>query len=198
MHPPRNYGLEWRKHDLVKLGNHSYNITYRSLRSFESDCVHVPERSSGYSVASGSVRCSVEILDWSISKYVGVTIVKGGQSMKSAQRVTIRSPYDMVISMGFFANLEDIPYYLKWLPYMSYLKYGFEASMVAIYGLNRGKLECKIDYCHFKYPKKFLDQMSMNGDMNTYLIDIGVLSGLFVFLRICAYFVLRIKLFQNR
>nr|CAI5864439.1 unnamed protein product [Callosobruchus analis] len=108
------------------------------------------------------------------------------------------STIPMVLFSGFFANLEDIPYYLKWLPYMSYLKYGFEASMVAIYGLNRGKLECKIDYCHFKYPKKFLDQMSMNGDMNTYLIDIGVLSGLFVFLRICAYFVLRIKLFQNR
>lgn len=70
--------------------------------------------------------------------------------------------------------------------------------MVAIYGLNRPKLECKREYCHFKYATTFLNEMSIKGDMLTYFIDIGVLSGLFVFLRIVAYFVLRIRLFQNR
>lgn len=70
--------------------------------------------------------------------------------------------------------------------------------MVAIYGLNRPKLECNSEYCHFKYPTAFLKEMSIKGDMLTYFIDIGVLSGLFVFLRIVAYFVLRIRLFQNR
>ncbi|KAJ8936940.1 hypothetical protein NQ314_012121 [Rhamnusium bicolor] len=99
---------------------------------------------------------------------------------------------------SFFANLEDIPYYIKWLPYMSYLKYGFEATMISIYGLNRPKLKCTVDYCHFKYPETFLKQMSMKSDMTTYLIDVSILAGLFVLLRICAYFVLRIKLFQNR
>lgn len=108
------------------------------------------------------------------------------------------STIPMVLFSGFFANLDDIPYYLKWLPYMSYLRYGFEASMISIYGLNRPKLYCNIDYCHFKYPKAFLKQMSMNGDMQTYLIDISILFGLFIFLRICAYFLLRIKLMQNR
>lgn len=104
----------------------------------------------------------------------------------------------MVLFSGFFVNLNDLPYYLRWLPYMSYLKFGFEASMISIYGLNREKLDCNEVYCHFKYPKKFLEQMSMNGDMKTYLIDVAVLTGLFLFLRVCAYFVLRIKLIQNR
>lgn len=104
----------------------------------------------------------------------------------------------MVLFSGFFANLNDIPYYLRWLPYMSYLRYGFEASMISIYGLKREKLQCNIDYCHFKYPKTFLNQMSMKGDMESYLIDVAVLGGLFLFLRVCAYFVLRIKLMQNR
>ncbi|XP_048516989.1 ATP-binding cassette sub-family G member 4 isoform X2 [Dendroctonus ponderosae] len=108
------------------------------------------------------------------------------------------STVPMVLFSGFFAKLEDIPFYFQWLPYLSYVKYSFEGTMVAIYGLNRSKLVCNRDYCHFKYPSAFLDEMSLKGDMLTYFIDIGVLSGLFVFLRIVAYFVLRIRLFQNR
>lgn len=108
------------------------------------------------------------------------------------------STIPMVLFSGFFAKLEDIPVYFQWLPYLSYVKYSFEGTMVAIYGLNRPKLECKREYCHFKYPTTFLNEMSFKGDMLTYFIDIGVLSGLFVFLRIVAYFVLRIRLFQNR
>lgn len=108
------------------------------------------------------------------------------------------STIPMVLFSGFFARLEDIPVYFQWLPYLSYVKYSFEGTMVAIYGLNRPKLECNSEYCHFKYPTAFLKEMSIKGDMLTYFIDIGVLSGLFVFLRIVAYFVLRIRLFQNR
>lgn len=108
------------------------------------------------------------------------------------------STIPMVLFSGFFVNLEDIPYYLRWLPYMSYVKYSFEGSMIAIYGLDRPKLECNIDYCHFKYPRTFLNQMAFKGDMMTYVIDVSVLSGLFIVLRICAYFLLRIKLLQNR
>lgn len=104
----------------------------------------------------------------------------------------------MVLFSGFFANLDDIPYYLSWLPYISYVKYSFEGTMISIYGLDRAKLECKELYCHFKYPTTFLNQMSMKGDIDTYIIDVAVLIGLFVLLRIAAYFVLRIKLFQNR
>ncbi|XP_023011566.1 ABC transporter expressed in trachea [Leptinotarsa decemlineata] len=104
----------------------------------------------------------------------------------------------MVLFSGFFAKLDDIPYYLKWLPYMSYLRYGFEGSMIAIYGLGRPKLECNAEYCPFKYPKTFLSHMAMKDDMRTYLIDIGILISIFVILRICIYFVLRIKLLQIR
>ncbi|KAL3267567.1 hypothetical protein HHI36_011684 [Cryptolaemus montrouzieri] len=108
------------------------------------------------------------------------------------------SSIPMVLFSGFFANLDDIPYYLKWLPYASYVKYSFEGTMIAIYGLDREKLDCKIDYCHFKYPKRFLEEMSMKDDMNTFILDVAVLFGLFLLLRIFTYFVLRIKLRQNR
>lgn len=81
---------------------------------------------------------------------------------------------------------------------MSYLRYGFEANMISIYGLEREKLQCNVPYCHFKYPKRFLEQMSMKGDMETYLTDVAILAGLFLVLRLLAYFALRIKLIQNR
>ncbi|KAJ8951752.1 hypothetical protein NQ318_012603 [Aromia moschata] len=139
----------------------------------------------------------VAVLIALVSQSFGL-LIGAGLNIESGVFLGPISTIPMVLFSGFFANLEDIPYYIKWLPYMSYLKYGFEASMIAIYGLDRPKLECNADYCHFKYPKSFLKEMSMNEDMTSYLIDVAVLCGLFILLRICAYFVLRIKLFQNR
>lgn len=139
----------------------------------------------------------IAVLTALVSQSFGL-LIGAGFNIESGVFLGPISTIPMVLFSGFFANLEDIPYYLKWLPYISYVKYSFEGAMVAIYGLNRPKLECNIAYCHFKYPTAFLNQMSFKGDMRTYFIDIGVLCGLFVFLRIIAYFVLRIKLMQNR
>lgn len=104
----------------------------------------------------------------------------------------------MVLFSGFFSKLSDIPWYLSWLTYVSYVRYSFEGTMVAIFGLNRAKLKCTQDYCHFKIPEKILENFSLKGDINTYIIDTSVLVLLFVVLRIVAYFVLRIKLLQIR
>ncbi|XP_022912479.1 ATP-binding cassette sub-family G member 4-like [Onthophagus taurus] len=104
----------------------------------------------------------------------------------------------MVLFSGFFAKLGDIPPYLSWLSYVTYVRYSFEGTMIAIYGLDREKLECNEMYCHFKYPKKFLGEMAMNDDLNTYLIDLAALAGFFVIVRVFAYFSLRVKIFTNR
>lgn len=104
----------------------------------------------------------------------------------------------LVLFCGFYANFKDIPSYISWFTYVSYVRYTFEGSMIAVFGLNRKKLTCNQDYCHFKYPMKFLDMMSMDGDMTTYLIDVGALLLVFVLLRISVYFVLRVKLLTSR
>ncbi|KAK5643313.1 hypothetical protein RI129_007158 [Pyrocoelia pectoralis] len=104
----------------------------------------------------------------------------------------------MVLLSGFFVNLNDIPVYIRWLPYGSYIKYSFEGIMIAIYGLNRPKLQCNQMLCIFRNPKKFLDQLSLNDDINTYLIDVGVLSAIFIFIRFCLFFVLKLKILANR
>ncbi|KAF5301470.1 hypothetical protein FQA39_LY02199 [Lamprigera yunnana] len=104
----------------------------------------------------------------------------------------------MVLLSGFFVNLNDIPVYIRWLPYGSYIKYSFEGIMIAIYGLNRPKMQCNEILCMYKSPKKFLDQLSLKDDLNTYLMDVGVLWGLFIFIRICLFFVLRLKILATR
>ncbi|XP_011183896.2 ATP-binding cassette sub-family G member 4 isoform X1 [Zeugodacus cucurbitae] len=97
-----------------------------------------------------------------------------------------------ILFSGFFVNFDTIPGYLKWVTYVSYVRYGFEGAMVSIYGMDRAKLECHEMYCHFRSPKKFLEEMSM--DNAEYWVDAVALLGTFVALRIVAYFVLRWKL----
>lgn len=69
-------------------------------------------------------------------------------------------------------------------------------AMISIYGLGREKLKCSTIYCHFRSPKKFLEEMSM--DTAEYWIDAVALIGIFFALRIIAYFVLRWKLHSIR
>ncbi|XP_065358779.1 ATP-binding cassette sub-family G member 1 isoform X2 [Calliphora vicina] len=101
-----------------------------------------------------------------------------------------------ILFSGFFVNFDTIPGYLQWVTYVSYVRYGFEGAMVSIYGMDRAKLQCDAIYCHFRSPKKFLEEMSM--DQAEYWIDAVALIGIFIALRIIAYFVLRWKLHMIR
>lgn len=68
--------------------------------------------------------------------------------------------------------------------------------MIAIYGLNRPKLECPVIYCHYRDPKKFLEELSM--DKSEYWLDAVALVTIFLGLRVIAYFVLRWKIYSIR
>ncbi|XP_046387471.1 ATP-binding cassette sub-family G member 4-like [Ischnura elegans] len=98
----------------------------------------------------------------------------------------------ILLFSGYFVNFNTIPSYLQWLSYLSYIRYGFEGSMLAIYGYNRAKLKCSEAYCHYKSPTKFLEELDMaNGE---YWIDVVALGAFFLLLRCVAYLVLRFKL----
>jgi len=52
---------------------------------------------------------------------------------------------------GFGVTLRDLPFYLKWGSYVSYLRYGLEGYVGAIYGSDRAVLECEEQtYCHYR------------------------------------------------
>ena len=46
-------------------------------------------------------------------------------------------------------------------------------------------------YCHFKYPQKFLEELTL--DQGVFWIDIVCLLAFFVVLRVSGYFVLKYK-----
>lgn len=96
---------------------------------------------------------------------------------------------------GFFVFFDAIPVYLRWITYLSYIRYDFEGTALATYGFNRAKLQCFVSYCHFKSPQITLEELDMVN--SSYLIDVIALIAIFVFLRVAAYMFLKWKLKTN-
>ncbi|XP_023942158.1 ATP-binding cassette subfamily G member 4 [Bicyclus anynana] len=97
---------------------------------------------------------------------------------------------------GFFVSFNAIPVYLRWITYVSYIRYGFEGTALATYAFNRTKLQCHQVYCHFKHPDTTLEELDMqNAD---FTLDIAALCLIFVVLRISAFLFLRWKLRSTR
>lgn len=97
---------------------------------------------------------------------------------------------------GFFVSFDAIPVYLRWITYLSYIRYGFEGTALATYGYGREKLKCFQTYCHFKSPMTTLEELDMvDAD---FTLDIVALIVIFFVLRISAYLFLRWKLKNAR
>ncbi|XP_054263719.1 ATP-binding cassette sub-family G member 1-like [Macrosteles quadrilineatus] len=97
-----------------------------------------------------------------------------------------------LIFSGFFLLLPDAPHYLQWLFHISYLKYAIEGLMQAIYGYDRDKIPCSVDYCHFRAPEKFLKQLSMH-EAN-YWVCLSVIASLYLIVKVVTYYILRYRL----
>ena len=87
---------------------------------------------------------------------------------------------------------------MQWLTYVSYARYSWEGTVVAIYGNKRGPLECKDKRCIFENSKDVLDAMDVEENA-LYLegakiyFDGVILLLFFIVLRLAAYLVLRYK-----
>ncbi|XP_063698644.1 ATP-binding cassette sub-family G member 4 [Culicoides brevitarsis] len=123
-------------------------------------------------------------------------LIGAGLSVENGVFLGPVSTIPTILFSGFFVNFDVIPKYLQWVTYVSYVRYGFEGAMISIYGMDRERLDCKDIYCHFRNPKKFLEEMSMENA--EYWVDAVALIVIFVALRIMAYFVLKWKLHSIR
>uniref|UniRef100_A0A1B6BZG2 ABC transporter domain-containing protein n=1 Tax=Clastoptera arizonana TaxID=38151 RepID=A0A1B6BZG2_9HEMI len=93
---------------------------------------------------------------------------------------------------GFFVSFDAIPGCLRWITYLSYIRYGFEGTALATYSFGRKELKCFQPYCFFKYPETTLEELDMlDAD---FTVDIIALLIIFFVLRISAFLFLRWKL----
>lgn len=96
---------------------------------------------------------------------------------------------------GFGVAKRDIPEYMRWGTWVSYLRFALEGYVVSIYG-DREKMDCAKMYCHFQTPEKFLREIDMDGAI--FWVDVLGLAIILVFLRSIAYFMLRWRLLSQR
>lgn len=97
---------------------------------------------------------------------------------------------------GFFVSFDAIPIYLRWITYLSYIRYGFEGTALATYSFGREKLKCHQEYCHFRSPNTTLEELDMVDA--SFTLDIVALVVIFIVLRITAYVFLNWKLRSSR
>lgn len=98
----------------------------------------------------------------------------------------------MFLISGFFIHLNDLSPYMKWLSYFSIFRYSLEAATLTIFGFDRPLLNCSEDYCHFRRPLKFLEEMGLEN--GSYWPNIAVLVGTVVVSQMLLYLTLRWKI----
>lgn len=103
----------------------------------------------------------------------------------------------MMMFAGFGVRICDLPPYLHWGSYISYLRYGLEGVVDAVYGLNRETIECPEDgFCLFRYTDHFLKTVGVKVD--EFWNDMIALAITLFILRGVAYVLLRWKLMAVR
>ncbi|KMQ91979.1 atp-binding cassette sub-family g member 1 [Lasius niger] len=100
----------------------------------------------------------------------------------------------MLSLAGYLVFFNHMPVILYYVSYVNYFRYAFEGMVQAIYGFQRENLRCpsNVEYCHFRIPSIILEELSMSKPM--FWIDVSMLFGWFVAIRILVYASLKRRL----
>nr|XP_033326604.1 ATP-binding cassette sub-family G member 1-like [Megalopta genalis]XP_033326605.1 ATP-binding cassette sub-family G member 1-like [Megalopta genalis]XP_033326606.1 ATP-binding cassette sub-family G member 1-like [Megalopta genalis] len=104
----------------------------------------------------------------------------------------------MLVAVQGIGESEGLPIYRKMIMYLSYIRYGLEGLITALYGYNREKLYCPTTeiFCEFKMPRQILVTMQM--EHAVMWVDIVALVFILVTLKVLTYYLLRQRLRPNR
>jgi ATP-binding cassette subfamily G (WHITE) protein 1 len=110
---------------------------------------------------------------------------------------TLSVPLMQIAVYGMGAGTKSIPIYMRVFMCLSYLRFGLEGLMYAIYGNGRSMLPCPSEetYCHFRSPKTLLTEVAFeNSDI--WVAVLG-LTAYMVLFKTTFYFLLRWRLSKN-
>ncbi|CAG9761991.1 unnamed protein product [Ceutorhynchus assimilis] len=104
----------------------------------------------------------------------------------------------MMMFAGFGVSIKDLPVYLRWGSYISYLRFALEGIVGAIYGLDREVLKCPENeiICYYKYPAKLLADVAVKTDQ--FSNDVIALVLFWFVFRTLSFVVLKYKLHSVR
>lgn len=99
----------------------------------------------------------------------------------------------LLLFSGFVISLRDIPSYLQWISDVSYVRYAYEGSMLAIYGFQRPELRCDQEAiaCLFTEPHDFLHFLGFDTE-EVYVAVIALLVVTLLF-KVATYVALRFR-----
>lgn len=84
-----------------------------------------------------------------------------------------------VLFSNFFIHVNDTAPIWHWIFETSFIKHGLEGSMLAIFGFDRPKLECNVEYCHFAWPHKFLELLGITDSFSNVIVKLTILALVF-------------------
>jgi len=144
---------------------------------------------------------AITILTCLVAQSIGLLLGAVAPNVPTAVFVAPVTGIPVLLFSGFFVSFDTIPKYLQWLTYVSFARYSWEGMLVAIYGNNRGSLDCSgnPERCRFRDSGDVLDAMDIDEsalhiDQGKFYFDCVVLGMFFVTLRLITYMVLRHKI----
>lgn len=101
-----------------------------------------------------------------------------------------------VTSSGFYVSFKVTSIFAPLISFLTFGRYGFDATVLAIYSFGRGKLPCFAEYCQFRMPEILLEELGIiGGNIKFYIIGLVIIL---LVLRILAYISLAIKLRSSK
>lgn len=103
-------------------------------------------------------------------------------------------PFMLLAVYGMGTGSNQIPILIRIAMYFSYIRYGLEGLVIAIYGSGREGMFCPPEeiFCEIRYPDELLKQVGM--ESVNYWFDVGALTVVFILLKLMSYFLLKMRL----
>lgn len=84
-----------------------------------------------------------------------------------------------VLFSNFFVHAKDTTEIWHWLFETSFIKHALDGSMQTILGWDRQRLTCEAEYCLYRWPYKFLNDMGITGSFSSVIFKLVTFALIF-------------------